>query len=146
MCFDSDSDTQASNCAGPVGALVSVAEQADGALSPAAAAEVTTSTVAQDEEQDESVAEGLDKAIDVLRQELLEAKEALLMAREEVASAVLVAREDAVKRTAAEARVKTLEVLYREACISGRAGGAGRAGRRSCSCDSSSICKWCLRQ
>lgn len=54
--------------------------------------------------------EGLQDANGALRQELLEAKEKTLVLKEEVAAAMLAAREQASKRMASEVRVKSLEV------------------------------------
>lgn len=48
-----------------------------------------------------------------LQQELSEAKETLGMMEEEVVTAVAAAREQAVKRIAAESRVKSLQVKER---------------------------------
>ncbi len=48
-----------------------------------------------------------------LQQELSEAKETLGMMEEEVTTAVAAAREQAVKRIAAESRVKSLQVNER---------------------------------
>lgn len=61
-------------------------------------------------------------ATNALRQELSEAKENLAMMEEEVAAAVLAAREQAVKRVAAESRVGSLQVREAEALSGGRGG------------------------
>lgn len=99
-----------------------------GALSPVEKPEEPAETTATLENTDnpamsprnqegaEVVMKGLDEGnvcAGVLRQELLEAKEALLMAGEEAAAAVLVAQEESRRRGAAEARVITLEVRVR---------------------------------
>lgn len=83
----------------------------------------------QKEEQEEVEGGGDEAARNALRQELSEVKENLALMAEEVATAVLAAREQAVKRVAAESRVGSLQV--REEALSGRREGGGRGGSES---------------
>lgn len=62
------------------------------------------------EGQGDALIAGLQDANSELRQELLEAKEKVLGMKDEVAAAMLAAREQASKRMASEVRVKSLEV------------------------------------
>lgn len=70
----------------------------------------TMPPVQRSEELGEVSLEGLQDENKALRQELLEAKKSLLVLKEEVAAAMLAAREHASKRMASEVRVKSLEV------------------------------------
>lgn len=84
---------------------------------------VTTRTRKQREERHEVEEARHEAATNSLRQELSEAKETLAMMEEELATAVLAAREQGVERAAAESRVKSLEV--RKETRAGRKGGRG---------------------
>ena len=70
----------------------------------------TMPPVQRREEQGEVLLEGLQEKNNALRQEVLEAEENMLVLKEEVAAAMLAAREQASKRMASEVRVKSLEV------------------------------------
>lgn len=87
-------------------------------MAPDAEGKATLSSTTPDEEKEEEtegvVREGRSEDVaskeHVLRQELLEAREALVMAEQEALTALLAAREEARTRIASEGRVKSLEV------------------------------------
>lgn len=106
--FDSsNSETEASRCTESMDPSVSpgASDLPLAALDPA-----TTPKRKQTEERHELEEAGREAATSSLQQELSEAKETLAMMEEEVATAVLAAREQGVKRAAAESRVKSLQV------------------------------------
>lgn len=111
-CFGSVSDMEASPPGGgsmersfPVAEPPETGEVLGAAVDPAA-----MPLMQQREGRGGVLLEGLQDANNALRQELLEAKEKMLVLKEEVASAMLAAREQASKRMASEVRVKSLEV------------------------------------
>lgn len=116
VCFESNSDKNVSHCMGS-GERLSPFEQRgeEGGMAPDAEGETTISlTTPEKEEKGQVVKEGGGECVvgneNALRQELLEAREALMTSGEEASTALLAAREESRKRTAAEGRVKSLEV------------------------------------
>lgn len=103
-----NSETEASHCT----------ESGEPSVSPGASAPplaaldpvTTTPERKRQEERCEVEEAGREAVTSSLRQELSEAKETLAMMEEELATAVLAAREQGVERAAAESRVKSLQV------------------------------------
>ena len=109
-CFGSVLDMETDPSGGSVERSFPVAEQPETGEVLRAVDPATMPLMRRREEQGDVFFERLQDANHGLRQELLEAKEQLLVLKEEVAAATLAAREQASKRMAAEVRVKGLEV------------------------------------
>lgn len=106
--FDSsNSETEASQCTNPIEPLLSPRVE-EGA--PLATLDPVPAPSQKLKAGPKELEGGDQAANDVLRQELSEAQEKMAMMEEEVAAAVLAAREQAVKRVAAESRVGSLQV------------------------------------
>lgn len=118
--FDSsNSETEANECTNPAEPLLSHRMEDGAPLGPLDPVPVPF-------RKQKDVEGGQEAVKNTLQQELSEAKENLAMMQEELAAAVLTAREQAVKRVAAESRVGSLQVRGQEA-LSGRRGGEVKA-------------------
>lgn len=106
--FDGSSpETEPSRCTHPVEPLPSPTMEAG----PPLAAEASKTAIPQEEkkEHEKVLGDGQEAEMHSLRQQLSAAKKTLVIKGEEVAAAVLEAREQAAKRAAAESCVESLQ-------------------------------------